>query len=91
MINEIYGIYDLAAECYVQFIPCQNAAVAKMTFEKLYKDKRLNVPMLYDYPNLYEVRKLATFDDNSGRFENVEMQDLFINFGSIDENLKVPQ
>ena len=83
MKNKIYGIYDQAAECYVQFLPCQNEAVARMTFEKLYKDRRLNVPMLYDYPNLYDVRLLAIFDDNNGRFDNVEMQDMLLNFGSI--------
>lgn len=83
MKNKIYGIYDQAAECYVQFLPCQNEAVARMTFEKLYKDRRLNVPMLYDYPNLYDVRLLAVFDDNNGRFENVEMQDMLLNFGSL--------
>lgn len=85
MLNEVYAIYDDAAECYVQFINCQNEKMAKMTFEKLFKDKRLNVPMLYDYPNTYSVQKIATFDDNTGLFENISPAKLLLNFGSLVE------
>lgn len=88
MISEVYGIYDLAAECFIQTLPCQNDAVARMTFTKLFKDKRLNIPMIYDYPNLYQVSKIAKFDDNKGLFENYDNPELFLNFGSIDETNK---
>lgn len=83
MIQEIYGIYDLAAECYVQILPAQNEAIARMTLTKLFKEKRLQIPLLYDYPNLYQVQRLAMYDDNKGKFENVE-SDLLLNFGSLD-------
>ncbi|UPW41249.1 nonstructural protein [Sigmofec virus UA08Rod_4769] len=82
MINEIYAIYDQATKAFVQFVPCMNERVANMTFEKLFKDKRLNVPMLYDYPNTFDVYCLGTFDDNTGIFENLPQHLLLLNFGS---------
>lgn len=85
MINEIYGIYDEASEAYVQFIPCLNEKIARMTFEKLFKEKRLNVPLLFDYPNQFKVYKLATFDDNQGRFENVELPYMLLDFGTLSD------
>lgn len=83
MINEIYGVYDQALEAFVQFVPCTNERSAKMTFEKMFKEKRLNIPMLYDYPNTYDVYLIATFNDNSGLFENVTPHKLLFNFGSL--------
>lgn len=82
-VSEIYGIYDEATEAFVQFMPCLNEKLARMTFEKLFKERRLNVPMLADYPNLFTVYKLGTFDDNTGLFENVPQHVLLLNFGSI--------
>lgn len=82
-INEIYGIYDEASEAFVQFIPCLNAKLAKMTLEKLFKEKRLNIPMIYDYPNLFKAYQLGTFDDNKGLFENLSQQSLLLDFGSL--------
>lgn len=84
-ISEIYAVYDLASESFVQSIPCLNSKVARMTFEKLYKDKRFNIPMLYDYPNQFSVYKIATFDDNKGLYDNLEQNELFLNFGSLDD------
>lgn len=81
--SEIYGIYDEATEAYVQFIPCLNEKIARMTIEKMFKDKRLNIPMIYDYPNNFKVTKLATFDDNSGLFENTTQPILLLEIGSL--------
>ena len=86
MLNEVYAIYDDASECFVQFINCQNEKIARMTFEKLFKEKRLQIPMLYDYPNKYTVYKVATFDDNKGLFENISPQLNLLNFGSLVES-----
>ena len=86
MLNEVYAIYDDASECFVQFINCQNEKIARMTFEKLFKEKRLQIPMLYDYPNTYTVYKVATFDDNKGLFENISPQLNLLNFGSLVES-----
>lgn len=83
MINEIYAIYDEATEAFVQFMPCLNEKVARMTFEKLFKEKRLNVPLIFDYPNQFKVYKLGTFDDNSGLFENVAQHVMLLDFGSL--------
>lgn len=83
MLNEVYAIYDDASECYVQFINCQNEKIARMTMEKLFKERRLQIPMLYDYPNTYSVYQIATFDDNSGIFENINPCKLLLNFGSL--------
>lgn len=83
MKNEIYAIFDEATEAFVQFVPCINNRVAEMTFTKLFKEKRLNVPMIYDYPNTFKVYKLATFDDNLGIFENVPHHEFLMDFGSL--------
>ena len=85
-ISEIYGIYDEATEAYVQFVPCINQRLAEMTFKKLYSEKRLNVPMIYDYPETFRVYKLATFDDNLGTFENVHQPELLLDFGSLSSH-----
>lgn len=83
MINQVYAIYDDASECYVQFINCQNEKIARMTFEKLFKERRLQIPMLYDYPNTYSAHLIATFDDSTGLFENISPNKLLLNFGSL--------
>lgn len=83
MISEIYAIYDEASEAFVQFVPCINARIAEMTFTKLFKEKRLNVPMLYDYPNTFKVYQLGTFDDNLGIFENIQHHVFLMDFGSL--------
>lgn len=82
-INEIYAIYDDATEAFVQFMPAINEKVARMTFEKLFKEKRLNVPLLYEYPNNFKVLHLGLFNDNTGVFENSSHQDLLLDFGSL--------
>ncbi len=86
MISQIYAIYDEATEAFVQFIPCINESVARMTFQKMFKDKRLNVPMLYDYPNNFKVYRLASFDDNQGIFENEAHHVFLLDFGSLVES-----
>ena len=83
MINEVYAIYDDASECFVQFFNCQNEKIARMTFEKLFKEKRLNIPMIFDYPNTFSVHLIATFDDKTGLYENISPQKLIFNFGSL--------
>lgn len=83
-LNEIYGIYDEASEAFMQFIPSINEKVARMNLEKMFKERRLNLPLIYDYPNQYKAYKLATFDDNTGLFENVAHHILLLDFGSID-------
>lgn len=82
-ISKIYGIYDEASEAFVQFLPALNEKLARMTFEKMFKDKRLNVPLLYDYPNLFKVYELGSFDDNKGLFENVPQHIMLLDFGSL--------
>lgn len=79
---EIYGIYDEASEAFVQFLPAINEKIARMTCEKMFKEKRFNVAMLYDYPNQFKVNLLGTFDDNTGLFKNVT-QSLLLDFGSL--------
>lgn len=83
MINEIYSIYDEASEAFVQFMPSLNENVARMTFEKMFRERRFNVPLLYDYPNLFKVYKLGTFDDNKGLFENCSQHQMLLDFGSL--------
>lgn len=82
---EIYAVYDDASEAFVQFVPCLNEKIARMTFEKMFKEKRFSIPMLYDYPNTFSVYRLASFDDNSGIFENESQSHLIMNFGSLVE------
>lgn len=82
-INEIYAIYDEATEAFVQFMPSINEKVARMTFEKLFKEKRLNVPLLYEYPNNFKVYHLGSFDDNKGLFENLEHHVMLLDFSSL--------
>lgn len=83
-VNKIYGIYDEATECFVQFLPCINEKIARMTLEKMYKEKRLNIPLLYDFPNTYKAVELGTFDDVKGLFTNSENQPLLLEFASLD-------
>ena len=83
MINEVYAIYDDASECFVQFFNCQNEKIARMTLEKLFKEKRLSIPMIFDYPNTYSVHLIAIFDDKTGLYENISPQKLIFNFGSL--------
>ena len=90
MINEVYAIYDDASECFVQFFNCQNEKIARMTFEKLFKEKRLNIPMIFDYPNTYSVHLIAIFDDKTGLYENISPQKLIFNFGSLISLPNVP-
>lgn len=84
MISEVYAVYDDASESFSQFMCCQNERIAEMTFKKLFNEKALRMPMLYDYPNTYSVYKVATFDDNSGSFENVVPVKMLLNFGSLE-------
>lgn len=81
--NEIYAVYDEASEAFIQFMPCLNEKIARMTFEKLFKERRLNIPMIQDYPNCFKVYQLGTFDDNTGIFENLPQQKLLLDFGSL--------
>lgn len=85
-VSEIYGIYDEATEAFVQFLPAVNEKLAKMTLEKLFKEKRLSVPMIYDYPNNFKAYKLGSFDDNSGLFENIPQQHMLLDFGVFSSN-----
>lgn len=82
-ISKIYGIYDEASEAFVQFLPALNEKLARMSIEKLFKEKRLNVPLLYDYPNLFKVYELGSFDDNKGLFDNVPQHIMLLDFGSL--------
>ena len=83
MKSDIYAIYDEASEAFVQFIPCVNEMLARRTFESMFKNKLLKVPMLYDYPDSFKVYKLATFDDNLGVFENTSHHEFLLDFGSL--------
>lgn len=83
--QEIYGIFDEATEAFVQLMPALNEKTARMNVEKMFKDKRFNIPMLYDYPNNFKILLLAIYDDNSGLFENVPQQKLLLDFGSLVE------
>ena len=85
-VSEIYGIYDEATEAFVQFLPAVNEKLAKMTLEKLFKEKRLSVPMIYDYPNNFKAYKLGSFDDNNGLFENIPQQQMLLDFGVLSDN-----
>lgn len=85
-VNKIYGIYDEASEAFVQFIPALNEKIARMTFEKMFKEKRFNIPLLYDYPNLFKAYELGTFDDNKGLFENLPQHVMLLDFGSLIAN-----
>lgn len=86
MKTEIYGIYDEASEAFVQFIPCQNEKIARMTMETMFKQKRISIPMIYDYPNTFKVYCLGTFDDNLGLFENLPQHRILLDFGSLSIN-----
>lgn len=83
MISEIYAIFDEASEAFVQFIPCVNEMLARRTFESMFKNKLLKVPMIYDYPESFKVYKLASFDDNLGVFENTSHHEFLLDFGSL--------
>lgn len=85
MINNIYAVYDEASKAFVQFVPCQNDRLAEMTMTKLFKEKRLNIPMIYDYPNCFKLYLLGTFDDNKGLFENSAQQEFIMDFASLAE------
>ena len=84
MKTGVYAIYDEASEAFLQYTSLQNDKMAEMTFTKLFKDKRINIPMIYDYPNVYKVYKLATFDDNTGIFENLPQHIFVLDFGAIE-------
>lgn len=83
MITEIYAIYDEASESFMQFMLSQNEKIARMTFTKMFNEKRFNIPLLYDYPNSFKVYKLGTFDDNKGLFVNLEHHEFLLDFGSL--------
>lgn len=82
-VNQIYAIYDEASEAFVQLIPCANEKLARMTFEKMFKEHRFNLPLLYDYPETFKVYQIGTFDDNTGIFENLPQHLSLLNFGSL--------
>lgn len=88
-INVVYGIYDEASECFVQFLPSLNDKIARLSIEKMFKDRRLQIPLIYDYPNLFRVFKLGTFDDNKGIFENTK-QELLVDFCSLNSSCDTP-
>lgn len=83
MKSEIYAIYDEASEAFVQFMSLLNSSVARMTFSKLFKDGRINIPMIYDYPSCYKVYKIGIFDDNTGLFENAPQHEMLLSFSSL--------
>lgn len=85
-ISQIYAIYDEASEAFVQFLPCANEKLARMTIETLFNNHRINLPMIYDYPNNFSVYCLGSFDDNTGLFENLPQHTLLLNLGSICSN-----
>lgn len=83
MKSDVYAIYDEASQAFIQFTACINEAVAKMTFTKMFKEKRLNVSMIYDYPNNFKVYKLGTFDDNKGLFDNLPQHEFLLDFSTL--------
>lgn len=83
--NKIYGIYDDASEAFVQFLPSLNEKIARMTLEKMFREKRLTIPLLYDYPNHFKAYELGIFDDTTGLFENSPQHILLLDFGCICE------
>lgn len=85
-ISQIYAIYDEASESFVQFLPCANEKLARMTIETLFNNHRFTLPMIYDYPNNFSVYCLGTFDDNKGLFENLPQHTLLLNLGSISSS-----
>lgn len=83
METEIYAIYDEASEAFVQFTSVINPSVAKMTFTKMFKDRRINIPMIYDYPSCYKVYKIGTFNDSTGLFKNAPQHEMLLSFASL--------
>lgn len=86
MISEVYSIYDEASESFVLQLFGINAKTMRMQLEQMFKQKRLNVPMLQEYPNNFAVYCIGTFDDNKGLFENKQQHELLVRFSEFTED-----
>lgn len=85
----IVGIYDQAINRYVQTMPFENSRVAEMSLKSAFLKGLIKIPNLPDYPNLFDVYEIASFDDKTGQYCNFSERRLVFNFGdSVDDKKK---
>ena len=68
MIHEYYGIYDRVAKCYAWVGESKNNETFARMCEVMAKDK---TTFIGQSPQDYTGYKLATFEDETGMFQNV--------------------
>lgn len=80
MILNVYNIYDEALESFVSQFLFQNDKVAERSFSSYFQNGALfrQHPDMEKYPNTFKVVRTATFDDQTGRYEPLDLLvDLF--------------
>lgn len=68
MTQNIYAIYDEKAEAYNAPFPLSTDGLAKRSFEMACTNPSTD---LYKYPGDFKLYCIATWNDNTGSFENV--------------------
>lgn len=69
MIHAVLAVYDEKAEAFAAPFFQQSDVLAIRAFIAAARDPE---SLLYKFPRDYGLYKLGTYDDNTGRFENLE-------------------
>lgn len=69
MIHSVLAVYDEKAEAFAAPFFQQSDVLAVRAFMSAARDPE---SLLYKFPRDYALYKLATYDDNTGHFENLE-------------------
>jgi len=69
MIHAVLAVYDEKAEAFAAPFFQQSDVLALRAFMAAARDPE---SLLYKFPRDYGLYKLGTYDDNTGRFENLE-------------------
>lgn len=75
MIHHVLAVYDEKAEAFAQPFFQQSELVGVRSFIGAAQDKD---SLLYKFPRDYSLHKLGTYDDVTGRFENLERPSLLL-------------
>lgn len=75
MIHHVLAVYDEKAEAFAQPFFQQSELVGVRSFVGAAQDQE---SLLFKFPRDYSLYKLGTYDDVSGRFENLDRPSLLM-------------
>lgn len=73
MIHQVLAVFDEKAEAFAQPFFQQSDVLALRAFQAAVRDSE---SLLNKFPRDYSLYKLGTYDDSTGRFENLDRPSL---------------